>query len=175
MTSNCSCMNSCNDKISIPLFSNKELQNSIKRDTIKLEEEIFQRRFNMPFIQSKVSVSLTDTQKENISIEHSLIGFGQKENIKSKLGKAISLIPGKSEQWLMVEIKDNCCLYFQGNQDAPTAFVEVKIFGKASSQVYDSLTNEICNILNTELSIPKNRIYVKYEEVANWGWNGGNF
>lgn len=160
MTSNCSHMNSCNDKISIPLFSNKELQNSIKRDTIKLGEEIFQRRFSMPFIQSKVSVSLTDTQKENI---------------KSKLGKAISLIPGKSEQWLMVEIKDNCCLYFQGNQDAPTAFVEVKIFGKASSQVYDSLTNEICNILNTELSIPKNRIYVKYEEVANWGWNGGNF
>lgn len=114
----------------------------------------------MPYIQSKVSISLTDAQKENI---------------KSKLGKAISLIPGKSEQWLMVELKDNCCLYFQGNQDAPTAFVEVKIFGKASSQVYDSLTNEICNILNSELSIPKNRIYVKYEEVANWGWNGGNF
>ena len=154
MTSNCSRMNSCNDKISIPLFSNKELQNSIKRDTIKLEEEIFQRRFSMPFIQSKVSVSLTDTQKENI---------------KSKLGKAISLIPGKSEQWLMVEIKDNCCLYFQGNQDAPTAFV------RESYTWEDAFPNEICNILNTELSIPKNRIYVKYEEVANWGWNGGNF
>ena len=41
----------------------------------------------MPFINSKVSVPLTDSEKETL---------------KGKLGQAISLIPGKSESWLMV-------------------------------------------------------------------------
>ena len=37
------------------------------------------------------------------------------------------------------------------------------------------MTGEICKIFNEELGIEPNRIYVKYEEVANWGWNGENF
>ncbi len=54
-------------------------------------------------------------------------------------------------------------------------FVEVKVFGSASSSVYNEMTAAICTILNEELSIPENRIYVKYEETRNWGWNGSNF
>lgn len=114
----------------------------------------------MPFINSKVSVSLTEDKIESI---------------KKQLGEAITIIPGKSENWLMVGFEDNCRLYFQGNNSQPSAFVEVKIFGKASHACYDKLTARICDILQTELSIPQNRIYVKYEEVSEWGWNGGNF
>ena len=43
----------------------------------------------MPFINVKISENLSDTQVDNI---------------KSRLGEAISLIPGKSEAWLMVNI-----------------------------------------------------------------------
>lgn len=114
----------------------------------------------MPFINSKVSVAMSAEKKESV---------------KAKLGKAISIIPGKSESWLMVGFEDNYDLYFKGNQNAPTAFVEVKVFGKASPSTFDELTGEICSIYNDELGIPMDRIYVKYEEVANWGWNGGNF
>ena len=114
----------------------------------------------MPFINSKVSVAMTPEKKENV---------------KSKLGQAISLIPGKSEQWLMVGFEDSYDLYFQGNQDAPTAFVEVKVYGGATPEVFSKMTGAICDIYQEELGIPENRIYVKYEEVANWGWNGSNF
>ncbi len=114
----------------------------------------------MPFINSKVTVSLSEEKKETI---------------KSRLGKAIALIPGKSETWLMVGFEDNYSLYFKGNQEDETAFVEVKIFGSASSQAYDALTTEICKIMQEEAGIPQNRVYVKYEEVENWGWNGNNF
>ena len=114
----------------------------------------------MPFINSKVTVSMNEEKKESV---------------KTRLGQAISIIPGKSENWLMVGFEDNYDLYFQGNQNAETAFVEVKIFGSAAGSVYDRLTAEICKIFNEELGIEPNRIYVKYEEVENWGWNGGNF
>ena len=38
------------------------------------------------------------------------------ENIKSKLGIAITAIPGKSEGWLMVGLEDDYKLYFRGTE-----------------------------------------------------------
>lgn len=114
----------------------------------------------MPFINAKVTVKMSEEKKEAV---------------KKKLGEAISLIPGKSEHWLMVGFEDSYDLYFQGNKDAETAFIEVKIFGSASSAVYDKMTGVLCGIFEEELGIPAARIYVKYEEVSEWGWNGSNF
>ena len=51
----------------------------------------------MPFINSRISVTMTEQQKESL---------------KEQLVEAISIIPGKSEQWLMLEFADNCDLYF---------------------------------------------------------------
>ena len=41
----------------------------------------------MPFINSKISVTVTNEQEQEI---------------KTRLGQAIQTIPGKSESWLMV-------------------------------------------------------------------------
>lgn len=114
----------------------------------------------MPYISTKTTVSINEEKREAI---------------KKKLGKAIELIPGKSESWLMVSFDDNSIMYFKGSNQKPLAFVEVKLFGKASSDVYRKLTKVITEILNEELGILPDCIYVKYEEVANWGWNGNNF
>ena len=114
----------------------------------------------MPFINAKVTVKMSEEKKEAV---------------KKKLGEAISVIPGKSEQWLMVGFEDSYDLYFQGNKNAESAFIEVKIFGRASSEVYNKMTGVISDIFEEELGISSNRIYVKYEEVSEWGWNGSNF
>ena len=83
----------------------------------------------MPFINSRVSVSMSQ---------------GQKESLKEKLGQAISLIPGKTEDWLMIEFADNCELYFQGTGDQPAAFLEVKVFGGFSDEAANKMTAAIC-------------------------------
>ena len=113
----------------------------------------------MPFINSKVTVKMTEEKKEAI---------------KSKLGEAVASTIGKSESWLMVGFKDSYDLYFQGNRSEESAFIEVSIYGKASPSAFNALTGLICDIFESELSIPKNRIYVKYQEIPNWGWNGSN-
>ncbi len=113
----------------------------------------------MPFIDAKISVAITPAQEENL---------------KQRLGKAISLIPGKSETWLMLNIQPECHLYFQGSNSQPAAMVEVKLFGSASPAAYEKMTAEVTKILNSELNIPSNRVFVKYEEVQHWGWNGSN-
>ena len=114
----------------------------------------------MPYIITRTTKSLTD---EKI------------ENIKTKFGKAIETFPGKTEKWLMVDFEDECKIYFRGDNDKDSAFVEVKIFGTASKVYCEKMTDEICDILFKELQIDKDRIYVKYEEVENWGWNSSNF
>lgn len=97
------------------------------------------------------------------------------ETIKSEFGKAITVLPGKSEHWLMVGFQDKYDLYFQGNKDADSAFVEVKIYGKASPDSYDKLTSRLTQILHSSLSIPSERIYIEYEETPYWGFDGANF
>lgn len=114
----------------------------------------------MPFIDSKVSVTISQEQEAELV---------------KRLGQAISLIPGKSESWLMTGFEENYHLYFRGENNTPTAFVEVKVFGSENKAAFSALTAEICNIFQDVLKIPSDHVYVKYEVVANWGWNGGNF
>ncbi|MBH1941620.1 hypothetical protein I5677_12025 [Mobilitalea sibirica] len=113
----------------------------------------------MPYISTKTNLEITK-EKENV--------------LKQKLGKAIELIPGKSEAWLMLSFEDKVNLYFKGQSDQGIAFVEIKLFGSANSGIYDKMTAAITDILKEELSIAPSQIYVRYEETKNWGWNGSN-
>ena len=114
----------------------------------------------MPFINSKVSTKITKEQETEI---------------KALLGEAISIIPGKSESWLMLGFEDEYSLYFRGDNSKPMAFVEVSVFGSENKQAFSALTGKICEIYNKVLGIAPDHIYVKYEATSNWGWNGGNF
>ncbi len=114
----------------------------------------------MPCIQTKVNVKISK-EKEEI--------------LKSRFGKAIELLPGKSESWLMLTFEDNCRMYFKGTDQPGTAFVNVKIFGQADADDFEKLTEVLTTILHEELGISPSRIYIQYEESRYWGWNGNNF
>lgn len=113
----------------------------------------------MPFINSKVTIKTSDEQKQRI---------------KEALGKAISIMH-KPETYLMVGIEDNCALYFAGQKLDKGAFVSVDIFGKPSSADCSKMTSSICSILQRELGIPPDKVYVRYMGTNDWGWNGSNF
>ncbi len=98
----------------------------------------------------------------------------QEVHIKTKIGEAVTII-GKSESWLMLEIVDQCRLYFKGDNNKNIAYVDVKMYGSSSSECYNEMTKTICTILNDELEISPDNVYVSYGEYSNWGWNGNNF
>lgn len=113
----------------------------------------------MPFINTMVTTEIT---------------FSKEEALKEKFGKALSLI-GKPEAYLMLNFSENCRLWFAGTNDEDAAFVEVALLHSAPKASYAKLTEAICQILNEELSIPTNRIYVKYSETEFWGYDGFMF
>ena len=113
----------------------------------------------MPYIDMTTSVSVS----------------GRKEQIiKEKMGQAIECIPGKTEDWLMINFHDHAAMYFRGTDD-PCAILEVKIFGTSQEEAYNALTEALTDILREELDIPADRVYVTFHEVEVWGWNGGLF
>lgn len=114
----------------------------------------------MPSIETKVSVPISK---------------GQETELKAKFGKAIELIPGKSESWLMTTFQDNCRMYFQGTDQPAAALVDVKIFGEAGPKDFQNLTASLTGILEEVLGIRPDRTYIRYEQVRYWGWNGSNF
>ena len=114
----------------------------------------------MPFIDSKVSVKVTPEQRKEL---------------KERLGQAISLLPGKSESWLMLAIEGDVPMYFRGDDSQPTAFIEVKIFGSAPSDAYGRMTKELTAIYGDVLGIAPDHMYIRYFGSDDWGWNGSNF
>ncbi|WP_044933281.1 hypothetical protein [Oribacterium sp. NK2B42] len=55
----------------------------------------------MPFISTKTNVTVTKEKEKQL---------------KERLGQAISIIPGKSENWLMLAIEGDIPMYF-GSDD----------------------------------------------------------
>ena len=113
----------------------------------------------MPFIDSKISGTVSEEKKEAI---------------KSKFGQAISTL-NKSETYLMVGFEDNYDLYMAGQKLNKGAYVSVSLFGNAAASQYEAMTAKICDILSDELGIPGDKVYVTYHGVNDWGWNGRNF
>jgi len=112
----------------------------------------------MPYIATTANVGISNRKREAI---------------KERFGKAIELIPDKSEDWLMLSFRDNVQMYFRG-EDEPCAICQVKLFGTADEDAYAKLTEALTDILREELDIDPDRIYITYDEVTTWGWNGGN-
>jgi phenylpyruvate tautomerase PptA (4-oxalocrotonate tautomerase family) len=114
----------------------------------------------MPFIDSKVSVKISEEQEKEL---------------KTRLGQAISLIPGKSESWLMTGFEDNYHLYFRGDNSEPMAYIEVRLFGGPNKAAFQKMTEAITKIFGDVLGIAPDHMYIKYSATPDWGWNGGNF
>jgi hypothetical protein len=114
----------------------------------------------MPFIDSKISVKITEEQENEL---------------KTRLGQAISLIPGKSESWLMTGFEDDYHLYFRGDNSEPVAYIEVRLFGGPNKAAFQKMTEEITKIYGDVLGIAPDHMYIKYSATPDWGWNGGNF
>ncbi len=113
----------------------------------------------MPYIHAKFSTPV-NPEKE---IE-----------LKSALGEAITLL-NKPERYLMVEISDNCRLYFGGANDRPIAYFDVALLHSAPRAAYEKLTARLCEIAKEIMGVDGDYVYVKFEETENWGYDSFMF
>lgn len=113
----------------------------------------------MPFINVKTNIPVSENAQEALKTR---LGAGHRGHSRQKRGLADggrgarvrAVVPGHRR---------------------PAALVEVSVYGGAEPDAYDALTARVCELLDAVLDIDPARVYVKYAETPNWGWNGGNF
>lgn len=111
----------------------------------------------MPFIKVRISCHITDEQEKAL---------------KTRFGKAISLVPGKSEEYLLLEFEDKCRLWLRGENDPPVAYIEAAIFENEDHRGFDDFTAEATKAFAEVLGVPVDRVYIKFEDIAAWGVAG---
>ena len=114
----------------------------------------------MPFIISRTNRSISREQELQL---------------KSRLGRAIELVPGKSEQYLLLGFEPNSHLYLRGDDSQPMAYIEVSIWGNEAHRGYDRLTAAITHAFNEVLAILPENIYIRYADIPCWGAAGMTF
>ncbi|MBD9354567.1 phenylpyruvate tautomerase MIF-related protein [Methylomonas albis] len=99
----------------------------------------------------------------------------QKSTMLSELSQLLSKETGKPERYVMIYLSENNTMLFAGSE-TPLAYLECKSIGLSHSQA-KSLSTSICQLLNTRLSIPQDRIYIEFSDCPPdfWGWNGSTF
>ncbi len=85
----------------------------------------------------------------------------------------ISSLTGKPEDFVMVKLFDSLSMYFAGTNER-CAFIEIKSIGSLDPS---KMSKPICEFFSIELEIPKERIYVYFQDVDSnqWAWNSRTF
>lgn len=110
----------------------------------------------MPYIGISTSKKLSDEQKDAL---------------KTALGEKISVIPGKSEKALMVDIADSHTMYFAGEK-RELAFLDVRCYGSTEFANQKAFTEAAFEVVQQTTGLPEDGIYLTYSEFANWGTKG---
>lgn len=110
----------------------------------------------MPYISISTSKTLSDAQKDAL---------------KSALGQAIAVIPGKDESRLMVDISDGHTMYLAGEK-RELAYLDVKCYGATELAAKKAFTEAAFAAVQQTTGLPENGIYLTCSDFANWGTLG---
>ncbi|CAK9319836.1 unnamed protein product [Citrullus colocynthis] len=111
----------------------------------------------------------------NISTNVNLEGIDT-SSVLSEASSTVAKIIGKPEAYVMVVLKGSVPMSFGGNEE-PAAYGELVSIGGLNPDVNKKLSAAISAILETKLSVPKSRFFLKFYDTkgSNFGWNGSTF
>ncbi|KAI4318959.1 hypothetical protein MLD38_032611 [Melastoma candidum] len=108
----------------------------------------------------------------NISTNVALDGVDTSA-ILSEATSTVSKLMGKPESYVMIVLKGSIPVAFGGTEQ-PAAYAELVSVGGLSPDVNKKLSAAISAILETKLSVPKSRFFLKFYDTKGsfFGWNG---
>ncbi|XP_054075857.1 macrophage migration inhibitory factor-like [Rissa tridactyla] len=98
------------------------------------------------------------------------------ESFTGELTQQLSKAMGKPAQYLAVQVSPDQLMSFGGSTD-PCAMCFLYSIGKIGEQENKVYSKLLCDLLNKQLKIPSDRIYVSFFEISagNVGWNSTTF
>tara|TARA_B100000212_G_scaffold180580_1_gene135909 strand:+ start:385 stop:720 length:336 start_codon:yes stop_codon:yes gene_type:complete len=95
------------------------------------------------------------------------------EMLLSKSSDYISSLLNKPENFVMVKLNHSLPMYFAGTSE-PCCFIEIKSIGALDPS---KMSKSICEFFSAEIEIPKERIYIFFQDVDSnmWAWDSRTF
>ncbi len=114
----------------------------------------------MPMLALQTSVSLSEQQRDSLL---------------APLSQIIAECIGKPERYVMITISESSML--MSGINLPAAYADIRSIGGLSNAVNRKLSERICQLLQEQLDIPPDRVYLGFTHVAaaDWGWNSSTF
>lgn len=99
----------------------------------------------------------------------------QRYNLLAPLSKILAEGLGKPERFVMISISEAAML--MSGAEAPAAYVDIRSIGGLDAEVNRKLSGQICALLQQQLGITPDRVYLGFTNVSgeNWGWDSGTF
>jgi phenylpyruvate tautomerase PptA (4-oxalocrotonate tautomerase family) len=95
----------------------------------------------------------------------------QELDLKRTAGELITLLPGKSEDYLMIHIEDNQLMYF-GGKDVETMMITCKVYGHPSIDSKQEFVRKLIKEAERITGVPSKNIYLTISDYDHWGMNG---
>ncbi len=97
----------------------------------------------------------------------------RRKALMNLLSTRLAEMLGKPEGYMMVQLSSGVDLAFAGSLK-PAAYVELKSIGLTDTQ---KLARFICELLQSELGVSPQRIYIEFIDIPPkyWGWNNSTF
>jgi phenylpyruvate tautomerase PptA (4-oxalocrotonate tautomerase family) len=95
----------------------------------------------------------------------------QRQMMKTEFGRLISILPGKTEPDLIVNIHDGGAVYM-GGAEVPCVFIDLRVYGKADEEAKKRFAEEIFAYITHVLGIPPEHQYLTISEHDHWGYDG---
>lgn len=97
---------------------------------------------------------------------------GQGETLKTAIGETITLLNGKTETVLMLDIADGKPTWFAGKPQENSAFVDVRLYGSQSFKAKSDFTKAMFEVFERVLSIGPDSMFLGIKEYDTWGTRG---
>lgn len=111
----------------------------------------------MPYIAVNTTLSLSKAKKEEI---------------KNELGRIITLIPGKTEEVLMIDFSDERTMYFAGKEMEKGAFIDVRCYKNSTFEANKTFTEAVYSTMKNLAGIEEKDLYLSISELPVWGTKG---
>ena len=114
----------------------------------------------MPMVDARLSVKL---DKDQDAMVH------------EALTQAAASALGKPAMYVMVQVQDDASLFMGGRKLEKGAYIHVRSFGSISRSAAESFTSNATEFLSSKLGLDPAGIYVSFEGISLWGWQGSLF
>lgn len=99
------------------------------------------------------------------------LSAGKKDEVKSMLGETISLLPGKKESSLMVQIDDEATLYFRGKADS-CAILKVHLYKQSTQEAKEAYAEKVLARFCELTKLSPEQVFLNFSEHEDWAAGG---